>query len=220
MKSWVRACLPGAAIVVISFAAGEAVRGAEKEPAKIRFKRTQLDAKFRSEGAAVGDFNHDGKLDISAGSVYYAAPDWKMHVVAEKAEEYDPHDYSHSFCNFADDLNGDGWTDLLVVDFPGQQTWWFEKPQSAGRRLEAARRHARDEQRKPALPGRRRRRPSRVGSSASSPDAKNPDGPDRQMGIARRGADPFAAVDDRRPSRPRPRPGTVKYRRTGWAWAT
>ena len=96
--------------------------------AKISFKRTQLDTKFRSEGTSVGDFNHDGKMDISAGSVYYSAPDWRMVPVLEKPLEFDPLNYSDSFCNFADDINGDGRTDLLVVDFPGKQTWWYEQP--------------------------------------------------------------------------------------------
>jgi hypothetical protein len=98
----------------------------------IKFKKTQLDNKFRSEGAAVGDFNHDGKMDISNGSVYYAAPDWHMVSLLEKPNEFDPHGYSDSFCNFADDINRDGRTDLIVVDFPGKQTWWFEQPEKEG----------------------------------------------------------------------------------------
>ncbi len=97
----------------------------------LSFKKTQLDTAFRSEGVAVGDFNSDGKLDISAGSVYYAAPDWKMVVIGEKANEYDPKSYSTSFQNFAEDLNGDGRADLIVVEFPGRQTWWFEQPAKA-----------------------------------------------------------------------------------------
>ena len=97
---------------------------------KIEFVKTTLDTKFRSEGVAVGDFNKDGKNDVAAGSVYYAAPDWKMHSVREKADEFDPHNYSNSFCNFADDLNADGWVDLIVVDFPGAPTWWYENPQT------------------------------------------------------------------------------------------
>jgi hypothetical protein len=105
---------------------------AEDKPGAITFKRTQLDKAFRSEGVCVGDFNRDGKADIGAGSVYFAAPDWKMVPILEKPEEFDPHNYSVSFCNFADDINQDGRADLIVVDFPGKQTWWFEQPAQAG----------------------------------------------------------------------------------------
>src|ERR1700688_2282569 len=98
---------------------------AEEGSKHITFKRTELDTNVCSEGVAVGDFNNDGKQDIAAGSVYYAAPDWKMVSILEKPAEFDPHAYSESFCDFADDINLDGRTDLVVVDFPGKQTWWF-----------------------------------------------------------------------------------------------
>jgi len=100
--------------------------------AEITFKKTVFDDKFRSEGCAVGDFNHDGKLDVSAGSVYYAAPDWHMVSVLEKPVETDPHGYSKSFCNFAEDINRDGRIDLIVVGFPGEATHWFEQPEKEG----------------------------------------------------------------------------------------
>jgi len=98
---------------------------------KISFKKTVLDTTFRSEGVAVGDFNKDGKNDIAAGSVWYSAPDWKMHTTGEKAPEFDPMAYSRSFQTFADDLNGDGWTDIIVVEFPGDVTTWLENPKLA-----------------------------------------------------------------------------------------
>jgi hypothetical protein len=125
-----RAVLAAAVAVIVALGAGP-TDAAEKKAAKITFKKVQLDNKFRSEGCCVGDFNHDGKQDIAAGSVYYAAPDWKPTLIMDPPEEFDPAVYSHSFCNFSQDLNGDGWVDLIVVDFPGQQTWWFENPQTA-----------------------------------------------------------------------------------------
>ena len=97
-------------------------------PTAISFKKIRLDKTFRSEGTGVGDFNGDGKLDISAGSVYYAGPDWKMVPIGAKAKQFDPHNYSDSFANFASDVNRDGRTDLIVVDFPNTPTWWFEQP--------------------------------------------------------------------------------------------
>ncbi|HEX5103707.1 MAG TPA: VCBS repeat-containing protein [Pirellulaceae bacterium] len=106
---------------------------AQATPGKnITFKKTVIDAVFRSEGIAVGDFNKDGKLDIAAGSVWYAAPEWKLQITEEKAPEFDPLAYSRSFQTFADDLNGDGWTDIIVVEFPGDVTSWLENPKKEG----------------------------------------------------------------------------------------
>jgi putative membrane-bound dehydrogenase-like protein len=106
--------------------AGGAYAGSE-----IRWKKTQLDNKFRSEGVCIADFNNDGRMDIAAGSQLYlrddTAPDgWLRVTIAEELREFDPKVYSDSFMNYAEDLNGDGYLDLIVVDFPGKQTWWFE----------------------------------------------------------------------------------------------
>lgn len=104
-----------------------------KSSTKISFKRFELDDKFRSEGVAYGDFNKDGKTDIAAGSVWFEAPEWKMRSILDKPKEFNPLGYSDTFCNFTSDVNGDGWIDLLVVDFPGKQTWWFENPKETGK---------------------------------------------------------------------------------------
>ena len=181
----------------------------EEKAKNIRFKRTQLDSKFRSEGTAVGDFNHDGKMDISAGYAYFAAPDWKMHPVIENPKEYDPLGYSNSFCNWAEDLNGDGWVDLIVVDFPGQQTWWFENPQTAAGPWK---RHV-------CTPVTNNESPTFLDVDGDqrrelvlgySTDPAQPDGPDRWMGIARRTRTP-RRCGPCRPFQPRGAPCTGKF---------
>jgi hypothetical protein len=52
-----------------------------------------------------------------------------MVAIVENPPTYDPLNYSNSFVCFADDINGDRRTDLIVGDFPGKETWWFEQPE-------------------------------------------------------------------------------------------
>jgi len=96
---------------------------------EISWKKTVLDKVFRSEGVAVADVNKDGKMDILNGEAWYEAPDWKMHPI-RKLGDYKNGDgvYSHSFVCAAEDFNGDGYPDLLVIDFPGEPCYWFENP--------------------------------------------------------------------------------------------
>jgi putative heme-binding domain-containing protein len=110
----------------------------EGKPAKISFKKSTLDRAFRSEGVGMGDFNNDGRLDISAGSVWYEHPPksdekWEMHVITEKPNSFDIKTYGDTFMNWAEDVDGDGRQDLIVVDFPGKQTWWFQNPGHASK---------------------------------------------------------------------------------------
>ena len=99
---------------------------------QIRFQPHQLDKAFRSEGVAVADMNGDGQVDIAAGNVYYAGPQWKMQPMLGDAQSFPPREYSDAFLCFDDDINRDGATDLVVVGFPGQKTHWLENPGAAG----------------------------------------------------------------------------------------
>jgi hypothetical protein len=96
---------------------------------KITWKKTVLDPRFRSEGVAVADVNKDGKMDVLNGEYWYEAPDWKPHAM-QPFRDYGTgeHNYSHSFLCWADDLNGDGYPDLIVIDFPGDPCFWLENP--------------------------------------------------------------------------------------------
>ena len=41
------------------------------------WKKIQLGDQFWSEGAAVGDFNKDGKMDVVSGPFWWEGPDFK-----------------------------------------------------------------------------------------------------------------------------------------------
>jgi hypothetical protein len=97
----------------------------------VAWRRIQLDARFRSEGAAIGDFNHDGKNDLVAGDVWYEAPDWKVHEIRTPGNFPVGQGYSQSFCNWVYDINGDGWLDVIIVGFPGEPFHWYENPKNA-----------------------------------------------------------------------------------------
>lgn len=106
------------------------------QPVKISWKKFVLDKTFRSEGVAVADVNKDGKPDVIVGDCWYEAPQdpagaWKRHVLrADRA--FDPHNYSDAFCCFADDFDGDGNPDVIVIPFPGNPCYWYQNPGSAG----------------------------------------------------------------------------------------
>ncbi|HXD86406.1 MAG TPA: VCBS repeat-containing protein [Urbifossiella sp.] len=95
----------------------------------ITWKKTVLDRKFRSEGVAVADVNKDGKIDVLNGEYWYEAPDWTPHEMKPFTDYKDGlRNYSHSFACWADDFNGDGYPDLIVIDFPGDPCFWLENP--------------------------------------------------------------------------------------------
>jgi hypothetical protein len=103
-----------------------------EETTNITWKKTILDRAFLSEGVAVADVNKDGKMDVLTGEVWFEAPDWKPHRIRPGKEDWrdgNKNVYSESFCCWAEDVNGDGWPDLIVIPFPGKAAHWYENPQ-------------------------------------------------------------------------------------------
>ncbi len=96
---------------------------------EVRFKKVVLDSEFRSEGVSVADVNHDNRIDVMTGNLWYEAPDWKAHEI-QPVEKYDAaKGYSNCFVSFAADLNRDGWMDQIRIDMPGtHRVIWHENP--------------------------------------------------------------------------------------------
>jgi len=101
-------------------------------PPNPAFSRLIVDGAFRSEGVAVADFNRDGWLDIATGNIFYSGPDWRPRPMLGSPKEYNPEGYSEEFLCFAEDVDGDGWMDLIVVGFPGAKTRWLRNPGRLG----------------------------------------------------------------------------------------
>jgi hypothetical protein len=113
------------------------------------WRRVQASDQFWGEGANFGDFNHDGKMDIVSGPFWYEGPDFrKRHEYTTATQSFKlklgpmteitvpgyegglgkNNAYSENFFAFSHDFNGDGWTDILILGFPGKESWWFENP--------------------------------------------------------------------------------------------
>ena len=99
--------------------------------AQVQWKKTVVDAKFRAEGVAVADVNRDGKMDILTGDLWYQSPTWTMHEIRPARDYGDgSNGYSENFLCFADDINKDGWADLIVIGMPGTPCHWYENPKN------------------------------------------------------------------------------------------
>jgi hypothetical protein len=115
-----------------SFLATALVTALAVDGDSITWEKHKVDPTFFSEGVAIADVNKDGKKDILAGDVWYETMktgEWKRHEIRKPVREYDFNTgYSNSFACFAEDLNHDGWTDVIIVGFPGEPFHWYENP--------------------------------------------------------------------------------------------
>jgi|GEM_PF-157796 len=100
-------------------------------PPLISFETRVLSTEFHSEGAAVGDFNHDGVRDVVSGPNIFFGPDFTKKTAIYEAVRFDVRAYSKNFVAYVHDLTGDGWDDVMVLGFPGEEAYWFENPQGA-----------------------------------------------------------------------------------------
>ena len=113
------------------------------------WKTTQISRYFWGEGASGADVNTDGHMDVLSGPYWYQGPDFKQsHAIIDHKAEFvtkgadgkettypgfagalgNKNAYSDAFLTATHDFNGDGWTDYMIMGWPGRETIWYENP--------------------------------------------------------------------------------------------
>lgn len=82
-----------------------------------------------SEGVSVFDFDKDGLLDIVSGSFWYKAPHWKSQKFRELGFV---NEYVVNCGEFAVDVNGDGFEDILGAGWQEDGIFYWENPRKLG----------------------------------------------------------------------------------------
>ncbi|MCZ6793263.1 MAG: DUF1080 domain-containing protein [Planctomycetota bacterium] len=90
------------------------------------FETFRLSDVFFGEGAHFGDFDRDGVGDVVSGPFWYAGPHFRDRHEFYPVTSFSKNGYSNNFFTWVDDVNRDGWDDVLVVGFPGADLSWFE----------------------------------------------------------------------------------------------
>ncbi|MCA9150291.1 MAG: alpha/beta fold hydrolase [Planctomycetales bacterium] len=98
---------------------------------RFRFESVLLNPHSEYSACCVFDVNGDGRLDIYCGGFWYQAPDWQRHVTREVTQIRGRYD---DYANLPLDVNGDGWIDVVSVNYRSKSIYWCENPRGTDAR--------------------------------------------------------------------------------------
>ncbi len=117
-KACERSILSGAVIALLS----TATLSIAADPT---FVRHDLAPDSTYSACAALDVNGDGRLDVTCGEWWYEAPTWKRHRLREVEIIRGRYD---GYSELPMDVNGDGWSDLISVNYRSRKLAWLEHP--------------------------------------------------------------------------------------------
>lgn len=98
----------------------------------LAFSKQVIDPAYRSEGVAVADVNRDGVPDVVTDQYWYEGPGFAPHEI-RAPETYDPAaGFANGFAVYPQDVDHDGWLDLVVAPHPGDAMLWYKNPLQGG----------------------------------------------------------------------------------------
>ncbi len=121
------ACLVGGLLLGWSGSEPSAARG--DSPAGLKFSKRCLMVN-PNEGCAVADVNRDGKLDVIAGTHWFAAPDFiprPVRDIPQTMVEFYANNGDHAY-----DVDGDGWVDVISAGWMESEYSWYKNPGKKG----------------------------------------------------------------------------------------
>jgi hypothetical protein len=88
-----------------------------------KWQRIKLYDGNNGEAGTYGDFNHDGKMDVAAGTSWWEGPGFTVkHTIGTRS----------GTALYPYDFNGDGWTDLMLYSGQGGEGYMYINPKTTG----------------------------------------------------------------------------------------